>query len=195
MKIISPINSPLINTIVRLKIWGVLAFLLLSLAAPEANAFPVFCSDITILPDRILTGCPVESNPPVGVDVPGTEMAEEDDRNPSVDAILAPKFQNRQLFQVGRNALASPSPDDSDQAARAKGSEDQSGSGDKSPAGSNDTVFGEVTSDERWYYMAIDQDGTYLFLGDAIDMDDPANTMDEDSFLPDGIGIGKKWWF
>jgi hypothetical protein len=43
--------------------------------------------------------------------------------------------------------------------------------------------------------MRIDQDGTYLFFGDVPGMDDMMTNGDEDDFMPDGVGIGKRWRF
>ena len=60
---------------------------------------------------------------------------------------------------------------------------------------SSDAASGFLDQNEGWYYMNIDQDGTYLFFGDRPDTDDMRTGADEGDFMPDGVGIGNRWRF
>jgi hypothetical protein len=172
------------------------AWVLLVPAGYEAGAFPVFCNDMTWISNRVLTGCQPQENdlfPSEEHAVPAT--GDKGKSSDGIDAILTPRPLNRQIFQVGRHGL----PKASSEAAEETAGHTETGESKGAAGGSGGTTVssavGGLTYDERWYYMALDKDGTYLFIGDAVDGPDPANVADENQLLPDGIGIGKKWRF
>jgi len=168
---------------------------LVAMAPLDANAFPVVCSDMTSAPDRVLTGCQfnvlpstLQETPPLAVTVAGGESY-------PIAAMLTMTPKNRQLFHVGRGALADDQDEKKRNGASAGATEKQmttAGAADRNPSDASSEV---LLRDEHWYYMNIDQEGTYLFFGDMLESDESTTGMDADNFLPDGIGIGKKWRF
>ncbi|GEM_PF-3220161 len=169
---------------------------LLLLLPGSSNAFPVFCMDIIKAPDRVITGCRTEAeDSPARVDAPDSVPREADEDLSPVDALLTPKPVNKQLFQVGRHGLASDAQNQGDKATPDGGGvkSDRISAEDKAIAAGK--LMDTVTYDERWYYMSIDKDGTYLFVGDVFDAEDPITDSGGDDYLPDGVGIGKKWTF
>ena len=99
------------------------------------------------------------------------------------DALFSAPTQNDRLFHVGRlpkpprvngNAPSlSPPPADGANASAAPAGDDDSG----------------------WMEPEIDQDGTYLFIGDLDDPDTAFHAPAEDKLFPNGIGLEKKWRF
>ncbi len=161
----------------------------------NANAFPVFCSDIKSYKESMLTGCDLNAgllNLPYGSH---RVITLADGASEAIEALVATAPKNRALFHVGRVALSG-----------GKGEKRDSGQpadvGDKQKAPevavdlySSDAASGFLDQDEGWYYMNIDEDGTYLFFGGVPGMDDMMTNGDEDDFMPDGVGIGKRWRF
>lgn len=165
----------------------------------DAHSAPLFCSDLTSTstPDHVLTGCQTDTRPMWLSATSPDDDAERYRDLDAIDAILFSKPQKPQLFQIGRHALAEDREDNIENAP--PGGTTQVG---------HATVDGEQVSlfnlnteslsqDERWYYMNIDQDGTYLFFGDGEmpEADEPGGNPADEELVPDGIGIGKKWYF
>jgi hypothetical protein len=104
-------------------------------------------------------------------------------------SLLATTPKNRALFHVGRVALS-----DGKDGKRDNGQPADLGEKQKEPklAGdlhSSDAASGFLDQDEGWYYMNIDQDGTYLFFGDLPDTDDMMTNGDEERFY-----AGRCWY-
>lgn len=168
---------------------------LVVMASLEANAFPVFCSDIASAPDRVLTGCQFNTAHLMPQDASyhkGTVVGGASD---SIDEMVSMTPKNLQLFHVGRDALS----DHQDQQKESGSSPGATGKQMASAVGVDinpaDAASEVLRRDEDWYYMNIDQDGTYLFFGDMPEAGDANTNLYEDDFLPDGIGIGKRWQF
>ena len=162
-------------------------------AVTDANAFPVFCSDIKSYQKNMLTGCDLNADPLNLQREPPTDISLVEGTSEAMDAVLAMTPINRPLFQVGRIALLND---------RAGKKDKESSTGEKQVESefeldfkSSDAESGLLDRDDRWYYMNIDQDGTYLFFGDAPVTDERMINGDENGFLPEGIGIGKRWLF
>jgi hypothetical protein len=161
----------------------------------NANAFPVFCSDIKPYKESMLTGCNPNAGPLNLTYGSRRVIALADGASEAIEAIVATAPKNPALFHVGRVALSA--------GKDGKGENGQTADlGDKQKAPevavdlhSSDAASGFLDQDEGWYYMRIDQDGTYLFFGDVPGMDDMMTNGDEDDVMPDGIGIGKRWRF
>lgn len=162
----------------------------------RAHAFPVFCMDIVKAPAQVLTGCRTEAEPSPGKGAPPRPVGGSDRNAGSVEALLIPKPTNKHLFQVGRRGLANTIQNHGE-TATSSGGATKSGriSADGEANTAAGTLMDTVTYDDRWYYMTIDKDGTYLFVGDVFDAEDPITDTGGDSYLPDGVGIGKKWTF
>lgn len=179
----------------RLKKVLLLLVPLIAMASLDANAFPVFCSDIASAPDRVLTGCQFNAAPSTPQDASSNKIAVVGGVSDSIDDMVSMTPKNRQLFHVGRDALS----DDLDQQKKGGSSpgatEKQTASAAVVDTNPSDAASEFLRRDEDWYYMNIDQDGTYLFFGDMLEEDESTTGMDEDEFLPDGIGIGKRWRF
>jgi len=162
----------------------------------STNAFPVFCMDIIKAPDRVITGCRTETDDSSARgEAPGPVLREANEDPSPVDEILTPKSVNKYLFHIGRHGLAKDDQSQGDQATpdgRGAKSDRLSIDGKATDAGK---LMDTVTYDDRWYYMALDKDGTYLFVGDVFDAEDPITGTGGDDYLPDGVGIGKKWSF
>jgi len=161
----------------------------------NANAFPVFCSDIKLYKESMLTGCDLNAellNLPYGS---RRLIALADGASEAIEALLATAPKNRALFHVGRVALSPDNGGKRDNGQPANVDEKQKESKVAVDLHSSDAASGFLDQDEGWYYMNIDQDGTYLFFGDLPDTDDMMTSEDEDNFMPDGVGIGKRWRF
>lgn len=161
----------------------------------DANAFPVFCSDIEPYKESILTGCNLSAgllSLPYGSP---RVIALVDGASETIDALLAITPKNRSLFQVGRVALADGRVGKKDNGPPAAAGEKQKESEVAADRHSSDAASGFLDQDEGWYYMNIDRDGTYLFFGDLPNTDDMMTNGNEDDFMPDGVGIGKRWRF
>jgi len=176
----------------------VVLFLMLGLllaARWDANAFPVFCSDIKPYKESMLTGCDLNAgllNLPYGS---RRMIALADGTSEAIEALLATARENRALFHVGRLALSPDNGGNRDNGQSANVDEKQKESKVAVDLHSSDAASGFLDQDEGWYYMNIDQEGTYLFFGDLPDTDDMMTNGDEDDFMPDGVGIGKRWRF
>ena len=161
----------------------------------NANAFPVFCSDIKLYKESMLTGCDLNAellNLPYGS---RRLIALADGASEAIEALLATAPKNRALFHVGRVALSPDNGGKRDNGQPANVDEKQKESKVAVDLHSSGAASGFLDQDEGWYYMNIDQDGTYLFFGDLPDTDDMMTSGDEDNFMPDGVGIGKRWRF
>jgi len=161
----------------------------------NANAFPVFCSDIKLYKESMLTGCDLNAellNLPYGS---RRLIALADGASEAIEALLATAPKKRALFHVGRVALSPDNGGKRDNGQPANVDEKQKESKVAVDLHSSDAASGFLDQDEGWYYMNIDQDGTYLFFGDLPDTDDMMTSGDEDNFMPDGVGIGKRWRF
>lgn len=161
----------------------------------DTNAFPVFCSDMASAPDRVLTGCQFNVVPPTLQDAPPHAVTVAGGASYPIEAMLSMTPKNRQLFQVGRGAIADDQDEEKKNGSSAGATEKQTAmtvAADRNPSDATSEV---LLRDEHWYYMNIDQEGTYLFFGDMLKEDESTTGMDEDDFIPDGIGIGKKWRF
>jgi hypothetical protein len=173
-----------------------LIVLLVTTVFQDANAFPDYCSDIASAPpDRVLTGCRFNTVLSASQDASPLAITVVGDVSSPIDAMLSMTPKNPRLFQVGREAI----PDDQDEK---KGSTSSPGVTKKPTASDgeaaikpSDTASEPLLQDDHWLYMNIDNEGTYLFFGDMRDADEPLTNLDEEGLLPDGIGIGKRWWF
>lgn len=180
----------------RLKVMAAVIPILLAAGAPSAKAVPLVCSDVVRYADRLLTGCALDADFPlseIGHRLP-REASPEASRE--VDALLS-QTRPSPLVQVGPKGL-SDAPDEKAADARQRGK--RALKGISSPAGKNseNSHQNTITRDEDWYYMNVDRDGTYLFLGDPDQLDrlDKWTTLEiPDDGLPKGIGIGKRWRF
>lgn len=161
----------------------------------NANAFPVFCSDIKSYKESMLTGCDLNDgllNLPYGS---RRVITLADGASEAIEALLVTAPKNRVLFHVGRVALSAGNGGKRDNGQPANVDEKQKESKVAVDLHLSDAAPGFIDQDEGWYYMTIDQDGTYLFFGDLPDTDDMMTNGDEDDFMPDGVGIGKRWRF
>ena len=161
----------------------------------NANAFPVFCSDIKSYKESMLTGCDLNAGPlnmPYGSPrvIDPVEGASE-----AIEALVATAPKNRALFHVGRVALSAGKGGKRDNGQPADVGDKQKAPEDAVDLHASDAASGFLDQDEGWYYMRIDQDGTYLFFGGVSGMDDMMTNGDEDDFMPDGVGSGKRWRF
>jgi hypothetical protein len=161
----------------------------------NANAFPVFCSDIKPYKESMLTGCDLNAGPlnlPYGS---SRVIAFADGASEAIEAIVATAPKNRTLFHVGRVALSAGKGGKRDNGQPADVGDKQKAPEVAVDLHSPDAAPGFLDQDEGWYYMRIDQDGTYLFFGGVPGMDDMMTNGDEDDVMPDGVGIGKRWRF
>ena len=178
-----------------LKIVLFLIVSLLAMAPLNANAFPVFCSDMASATDRELTDCQSNVAPSTRQDASPHAITEMDGTPSSIDEMLSMTPKNRQLFHVGREALAEDRDEKKEGDSSAGATEKQTAAAAEVNINSSAATSEFLFSDKHWYYMNIDQDGTYLFFGDMLEADELTTGMDEDDFIPHGIGIGKKWRF
>ncbi len=181
----------------RLKVMAVIIPILLAVGAPSAKAVPLVCSDVVRYADRILTGCALDADFPLTET--GHHFPREASREASreVDALLAQTRPNP-LVQVGPKGLTDASSDK--KVADAHQRDKRALKGISPPTGKNpeDSHQNTIIRDEDWYYMNVDRDGTYLFLGDPDQLDrlDKWTILETpDDGLPKGIGIGKRWRF
>ena len=161
----------------------------------NANAFPVFCSDIKPYKESMLTGCDLNAGP---LNLPyGSRrvIALADGASEAIEALVATAPKNRALFRVGRVALSAGKGGKRDDGQPADVGDKQKAPEIAVDIHSSDAASGFLDQDEGWYYIRIDQDGTYLFFGGVPGMDDMMTKADEDDFMPDGVGIGKRWRF
>jgi len=161
----------------------------------NANAFPVFCSDIKFYKESMLTGCDLDAgslNLPYG-SRPVTALT--DGASEAIEAIMATAPKNRALLHVGRVALFTGKGGKTDNGQPAAVGDKQKATEVAVDLHSSDAASGFLDQDEGWYYMRIDQDGTYLFFGGVPGVDDMITNGDEDDVMPDGVGIGKRWRF
>lgn len=179
----------------RLKKVLFLIVLLVALGHLDAKAFPVYCSDSASAPDRVVTGGQFNVASSTLQDAPPRATSVMDGTPYSIDEMLSMTPKNRQLFHVGREALTEDRDEKKEDDSSAGAAEKQTASAAEANTNPSDAISEFLLRDEHWYYMNIDQDGTYLFFGDMREGDESTTGMDEDDFLPDGIGIGKKWRF
>ena len=175
----------------------VLTLLLALSAVLDAHAAPIFCSDLTFTPDHVLTGCQTDTRP---IWLPATSPNEDVERYgdlDAIDAILSSKPQKPQLFQIGRHALAEDREDNIENTPPGGTTQVGQAAADGEQVSLFNLNTESLSQDERWYYMNIDQDGTYLFFGDGEmpEADEPGANPADDELVPEGIGIGKKWYF
>ena len=180
----------------RLKVMAAIIPILLSVGAPLAKAVPLVCSDVVRYADRLLTGCALDADPPLTEISPIIPREAQSRVSREVDAIL-PQTRPNTLVQVGPKGLTdAPGGKATDAGRRDKRTRKGiSSPTDKTPEDSHQST---IIRDEDWYYMNVDRDGTYLFLGDPDQLDrlDKWTTMETpDDGLPKGIGIGKRWRF
>ena len=168
---------------------------LVALTPLDAKAFPVFCSDIAFAPDQVLTGYQFDVAPANLPDDPPRAIAVMDSAPCSIDEMLSRIPKNRQLFHVGREALIEDRDEKKEDDSSAGVTGKQTASAAEANINSSAATSEFLIRDEHWYYMNIDQDGTYLFFGDMLEEDESTTGMGEDDFHLDGIGIGKKWRF
>jgi len=176
---------------------SIMAFLL-AVAAPSAQAVPLFCSDIRHVPDVLLTGCNLDAASPLA----GMSGRYDSRRRSSgdfqeVDALPLQLHRNP-LVQVGPNGLTDE-PSEESVSDEIQGNRETMKRISAPPdATSLRDLPSTVNKGETWYTMNVDSDGTYLFLGDPEQLDklDEWSTSEApDDGLPKGIGIGKKWHF
>ena len=168
---------------------------LLTMVSQDANAFPDFCSDIDSVPDRVLTGCQFNAVPSAPQDGSPLAVIVVGDVSSPIDAMLSMTPKNRQLFQIGREAISADQDEKKENAYSPGVTQKPTVSDGKVAIKPSDTASEILLRDEHWYYMNIDKEGTYLFFGDVRDTDEPMTNVEDEDFLPDGIGIGKRWQF
>lgn len=161
----------------------------------NANAFPVFCSDINLYQEGMLTGCDLNADPLSLTYGSPRVIALGDGAPEAIEVLFVITPKNRSLFQVGRVALSDGKDGKRDNGQPADLGEKQKESKLAGDLHSSDAASEFLDQDEGWYYMNIDQGGTYLFFGDLPDTDDMMTNGDEGEFMPDGVGIGKRWRF
>ena len=182
----------------RLKVMAAIIPLLLAVGAPSAKAVPLVCSDVVRYADRLLTGCAPDADSPLTAIGPSLPREASSEVSQEVDALLSQTRPNTPLVQVGPKGLTDEPPDGKATDERwhnKRALRGISAPADKAP---EDSYQSTITRDEGWYYMNVDRDGTYLFLGDPEQMDrlDNWTTLETpDDGLPTGIGIGKRWRF
>lgn len=161
--------------------------------AAESSSVPIFCIDITEKPTLALTGCGdgiIRSHLPPAPAAP----AAWPDMVISGEPQTHERFGDPPLVQVGPKALIRVA-DAAGPQGSAAGRKGSSPSGNAPPSRSPASPFGLLTPGDRWTYLHLDQDGTYLFLGESPPTVEQIPFADENDPLPDGIGIGKKWRF
>jgi hypothetical protein len=168
---------------------------LMAMVPLDANAFPVFCSDITSAPYRELTGCQFDAFPSNMQSAFIRPIAEAGRTSDEIDEMLSRTPKNPQLFHIGPGVIDDNQNGKAEESSPAGEAEKQLAVGlDVAPEASESTSK-SLHRDDNWYYMNIDQDGTHLFFGDVPEVGEPTSGGNDDDFLPDGIGIGKKWHF
>ena len=182
----------------RLKVMAAIMPILLAVGAPSAKAVPLVCSDVVRYADRLLTGCVLDKDSPLTELGPILPREAQRRASHEVDVILPPQTRPNTLVQVGPKGLTD-APSDG-KATDAGWRDKRALKGISSPTDKNpqDSHQKTITKDEDWYYMNVDRDGTYLFLGDPDQLDrlDKWTTLETpDDGLPKGIGIGKRWRF
>ena len=174
-----------------IKTMAVMTLVISAAGALPVRAVPLFCSDASRFPLYALTGCDTESNrPPVEAGV--RRVNEVTPWSVNDDLTTPPRHP---LVQVGRHGLldAPPGENGTGQVVpAAKGIEDLA---EETHTNSPDPIASTITTEDRWYYMNIDQDGTHIFFGDLDSLDERMALDASDDFLPKGFGIGKKWQF
>jgi len=165
-------------------------------ATPLAKSAPLFCSDVTHFPGRLLTGCNLDARLLATTirEYAPSEALPRDSR--LVDALIDAKPLNP-LVQVGHHGLTD------EQAEENEANEnrpvlgmvkDNPGQAHNIPQGS---FANSGVTEDQWHYMDVDQDGTLLFFGELDPLDDWSAPTEPDNLLSKdiGIGIGKKWRF
>jgi hypothetical protein len=162
-----------------------------------AQAAPIFCTDLTFTPDRMLTGCPTSAGPALPMAAASRENTQRYANLDTMERIFPPKPRQPQLFQVGRRALVEDRLENEHNAAsQGLPSEKRAPGREK-----RENQFGldsqSLSQDGRWHYMNIDDEGNYIFFGDSDrrDSDEPGAILEDEDLLPGGFGIGKKWRF
>jgi hypothetical protein len=182
---------------IRMKAAAMIIPIFLAVSAPSAKAVPLVCSDVVRYADRLLTGCTLDADPPLTEIGPRLSQEALNRAFQEVDVILSQTRPNT-LVQVGPDGLT----DEPSEGKATDGIRHDGRALNRPPIqhdkNQEDSYQSTITKDEDWYYMNVDQDGTYLFLGDP----DPLDRLDEwatfqapDDGLPKGIGIGKRWRF
>lgn len=159
-------------------------------------ASPLFCGDEGIEAVSLLTGCRYDAEileqmlkqtPPRH---PGG--SDRDDR-PLAGAQPTPKPHATVLTIDPRTYLESEA-EPADQPHRAT---------DPQPILSNsggdaelqEDVVGGFSSDDDWFYLHLDQEGTYLFFGDPEPVEEAAGGTSAEDQVPNQVGFGKRWYF
>lgn len=161
----------------------------------DANAFPVFCSDITAAPYRELTGCQFDVFPSLAHGASSHSIIVAGKESFSIDVMLSRTPKNPQLFHIGPGVIDDDQNGKAEESSSAGEAEKHLAVGLDADPDATDATSESLHRDDNWYYMNIDQDGTHLFFGDMPEVGQPSTSREEDDFLPDGIGIGKKWHF
>ena len=184
----------------RLKVFFSMITILLAVGLPPAQAVPLFCSDVVHHAERLLTGCAPDTDlffTGIGERLPrGTSTGSSRE----IDALLS-RTRPNSLVQVGPKGLTDEplAGDAADYDRHAIGTMD----GVPAQRGQTPDDFSQrtISKDENWYYMNVDQEGTYLFFGDPERLDQ-LDQLGEwprseafDEGLPKGVGIGKRWRF
>lgn len=173
-----------------------LIVLLVTMVFQDAQAFPDNCRDIAAAPpDCVLTECQSNTAPSASKDVFPPEITAVGDEASPIDAMLSMTPKNPRLFQVGRAVISEDQDEKKENTSPPGATEKPTASDGEAAVKPSDTDSGALLRDDNWLYMNIDKEGTYLFFGDMRDADEPLTNLDEEGLLPEGLGIGKRWWF
>ena len=116
------------------------------------------------------------------------------DTDKIVEAIVNRQPLNERLFLIGPGPTVEKAPKSGDPAKR-RHANDGAHPSDRDTSAAAETEAAETVLEDNWVQMNLDEDGTYLFVGEGAQGDE-ALTDNEMLDLDDiGVGIGKKWHF
>jgi hypothetical protein len=188
--------------LISMPLIGLVLTLVVLMTAPggHAEAAPLVCPDFYAPPEGYLTGCRFEGDAASPIPPSILQGQPWTAASPDVDAMLSEASRAHWLVQVGSSGLA-PEKQEADQGeSDAPATESDQKLAAQAKGTPYKDFFSTIKKDERWYYMNIDQDGTYILLGDPAERDEWLTTEDDndlltDELLPKGFGIGKRWQF
>ncbi len=111
-----------------------------------------------------------------------------------VEAIVNRQPIDNRLFLIGP-APASEQAGKSGDPAKRHQATDGEPSHERATTAAAETEAEETVLEDNWVQMDLDEDGTYLFVGEDAEDDEALNDdemLDLDNI---GVGIGKKWHF
>ncbi|MGD8251408.1 MAG: hypothetical protein PVF20_03810 [Desulfobacterales bacterium] len=173
---------------------GILLALMLVAMAPGIGAAALFCGDLENESIERLTGCSVGSETLEGLLLSAFENGDLtlqlsilSDRGPAPPSrahpsvlIINPETYEDEAVRDADNEVASPS----------------TPPGGESAAGQTEVVDPQqFYSDEDWYYLNLNGDGTYLFFNEPKPDELATEEFSLEDQIPNQVGFGKYWRF